>query len=49
MKVSLVKYPFSPLNSLWIPSRLVRDLRATSNAEEGYLIFSCEGSCKLLS
>ena len=30
IKVPLVKYPFLPLNSLqWIPSRLVRDLRAT--------------------
>ena len=37
------------LSSLWIPPRLVRDLRVIlSHAQEGYLTFSCGGSCKLL-
>ena len=26
--VPLVKHPFSPLNSLWMPSRLVGDLKS---------------------
>ena len=37
------------LSSLWIPSRLVRDLRAIlSHAQEDYLTFLCGGSCKPL-
>lgn len=45
----LVKYSYSPLNSLWTPYRLVRDLRATlSRAQESHLTFPFEGSCKPL-